>query len=67
MNQGRVCVGGHDLDNGFRSLRLLTSGGMNLREDADIGPGDGWEVTYADHAEPTPRMSKTSWSVPESG
>jgi hypothetical protein len=54
MNEGRVCVGAHDLDNEFRSLRLLTSGGMNLRETDDIGPGEVWEVTYTDHPEPDP-------------
>jgi hypothetical protein len=54
MNEGRVCVGAHDLDNGFRSLRLLTKSGMNLRETDDIGPGEVWEVTYADHPEPDP-------------
>jgi hypothetical protein len=40
MNQGRVCVGGHDLDANFRSVRLLTKGGMNLKEEDDIAPGE---------------------------
>jgi len=54
MNQGRVCVGGHDLDHDFRSLRLLTKAGMNLREEDDIAPGEVWELDYTDHAEPDP-------------
>lgn len=54
MNQGRVCVGAHDLDAEFRSLRLLTKSGMNLREEDDIGPGEIWELDYTPHAEPDP-------------
>jgi hypothetical protein len=54
MNQGRVCVGGHDLDDDFRSLRLLTKTGMNLREDLAIAPGEVWELEYVDHEEPDP-------------
>jgi hypothetical protein len=54
MNQGRVCVGGHDLDKNFRSLRLLTKGGMNIEEDAGIDVGEVWELDYEDHSEPDP-------------
>jgi hypothetical protein len=54
MNQGRVCVGGHDLDHHFRSLRLLTKAGMNIEEDADIAVGEIWELDYEDHSEPDP-------------
>jgi hypothetical protein len=54
MNQGRVCVGGHDLDRDFRSLRLLTKGGMNIKEDAGIDVGEIWELDYKDHPEPDP-------------
>lgn len=54
MNQGRVCVGGHDLDQDFRSLRLLTKGGMNIKEDAGIDVGEVWELGYEDHSEPDP-------------
>lgn len=54
MNQGRVCVGGHDLDQDFRSLRLLTKGGMNIKEAAEIDVGEIWQLDYEDHAEPDP-------------
>lgn len=54
MNQGRVCVGGHDLDHDFRSLRLLTKAGMNIRKDAGIDVGEVWELSYEDHPEPDP-------------
>jgi len=54
MNQGRVCVGGHDLDHGFRSLRLLTKAGMNIKEEVEIDVGDVVELDYADHPEPDP-------------
>jgi hypothetical protein len=54
MNQGRVCVGGHDLDRDFRSLRLLTKAGMNIKEDAEIEVGEVWELDYVDHPEPDP-------------
>jgi Dual OB-containing domain len=54
MNRGRVCVGGHDLDHDFRSLRLLTEEGMNLTEDAQIDLGEIWDLEYKDHADPDP-------------
>jgi hypothetical protein len=54
MNKGRVCVGGHDLDRDFRSLRLLTKGGMNLKEDDGIAVGQIWDLDYDDHAETDP-------------
>ena len=54
MTQGRVCVGGHDLDDGFRSLRLLTKAGMNVREELAIAPGEVWELDYADRPNPDP-------------
>jgi hypothetical protein len=54
MNQGRVCVGGHDLDDDFRSVRLLTSGGMNLKEEDAIAPSEIWELEYQPHTEPDP-------------
>jgi hypothetical protein len=54
MNQGRVCVGGHDLDSDFRSLRLLTKGGMNLKEEDGIAVGEIWNLDYEDHPETDP-------------
>jgi hypothetical protein len=54
MNQGRVCVGGHDLDDDFRSLRLLNKSGMNIKEEVGIDIGDLLELDYEDHPEPDP-------------
>lgn len=54
INRGRVCVGGHDLDDDFRSLRLLTKAGMNIEENANIDVGEVWELSYEDHPEPDP-------------
>jgi hypothetical protein len=54
MNHGRVCVGGHDIDSGFRSIRLLTRSGMNMPEDKPLAIGDVWELTYSDHEDPDP-------------
>jgi hypothetical protein len=54
MNRGRVCVGGHDLDHSFRSLRLLTKGGMNLEEDDQIDVGEVWDLEYNNHSDPDP-------------
>ena len=54
MRQGRVCVGGHDLDDGFRSLRLLTPGGRNLKAEAEIDVGEIWDLAYVDRPEPDP-------------
>lgn len=54
MNQGRVCVGGHDLDQDFRSLRLLTKAGMNIKEEVGIDIGDILDLDYQDHPEPDP-------------
>lgn len=54
MNQGRVCVGAHDLSEDFKSLRLLTNSGMNLQEQDDIAPGEVWELEYSAHPDPDP-------------
>jgi hypothetical protein len=49
MNKGRVCVGGHDLDRDFRSVRLLTPSGMNMPEEKPLVIGEIWELDYTDH------------------
>ena len=54
MRSGVVCVGGHDLDDEFRSLRLLTSDGQNLKEEYDIEPPEVWELKYATRADLEP-------------
>jgi len=52
MNKGRVCVGAHDLEDGFRSLRLLTPSGMNMPEDKPLAVGAIWDLDYNDHEDP---------------
>jgi hypothetical protein len=54
MNKGRVCVGGHDLDQDFRSIRLLTPSGMNMPEDKPLAVGAIWDLDYADLEDPDP-------------
>jgi hypothetical protein len=46
MNAARVCVGGHDLDDDFRSVRLLTKAGMNMPEDTKLAVGDLCDLEY---------------------
>ena len=46
MRQGRVCVGGHDLADGFRSLRLLQPDGTNMEEKTALAIGDVWELDF---------------------
>jgi hypothetical protein len=48
MRHERVCVGGHDLDHGFRSLRLLRSDGTNMLEKTALVIGDIWELDFRD-------------------
>lgn len=54
MNQGRVCVGGHDLDEDFRSVRLLTKGATYIKESAGIDVGEIWELDYVERPEIVP-------------
>jgi hypothetical protein len=54
MNSGRVCVGGHDLDDDFRSVRLLTPSARNMPEDKPLKIGDIWELDYAAREDPDP-------------
>jgi hypothetical protein len=51
MQQGRICVGAHDLDD-FRSLRLFHQDGSRLSEDADLDVGEVWELEYMPRANP---------------
>jgi len=53
MQQGRVCVGAHDLAD-FRSLRLFRYDGSRLKAEAGIDVGDVWEMHYVPRPHPTP-------------
>lgn len=46
MRGGHVCVGGHDLDQGMRSLRLLRPDGTNMVADTRFAIGQVWELNY---------------------
>jgi hypothetical protein len=48
MRNSRVCVGGHDLDADFRSVRLLRSDGSNMFETSPLAVGDIWAMEYRD-------------------
>ncbi len=45
MNNGRVCVGGFDIDNN-RYIRLLTENANNQNEDASYQVGQIYSVSY---------------------
>lgn len=46
MRGDHVCVGGHDLDEGMRSLRLLRRDGTNMPADTRFEVGQVWELSY---------------------
>lgn len=46
MHGARVCVGGHDLDEDMRSLRLMQPDGTNMPSDTRFGIGQVWELDY---------------------
>lgn len=46
MRGDHVCVGGHDLDERMRSLRLLQPDGTNMPADARFEIGHVWELDY---------------------
>lgn len=50
MRQERVCVGGHALDDGFRSLRLLRKDGSNMFEKDPLAIGAVWDLDYEPRA-----------------
>lgn len=47
MRGDRVCVGGHDLDDNMRSLRLMRPDGSNMPADTAFEVGDIWEFQYS--------------------
>lgn len=46
MRGGHVCIGGHDLDDRFRAVRLLNPFGRNWSSDAPFMVGETWDVRY---------------------
>lgn len=46
MRGDHVCVGGHDLNERMRSLRLLQPDGTNMPADARFEIGHVWELDY---------------------
>jgi hypothetical protein len=46
MRGNRICIGGHDLDRGFRSVRLLDAEGRHWMDTAPFAVGDLWQVRY---------------------
>jgi hypothetical protein len=46
MREGRVCVGAHDVDRNFLSLRLYRHDGTYLHEDDNIEIGQTWDLRY---------------------
>lgn len=48
MRHARVCVGGHDLEHRFRSLRLLQNDGTNMLEKTRLVIGDVWDLDFRD-------------------
>jgi hypothetical protein len=51
MKQDHICLGAHDLDDGFRSLRLFDGDGEYFKQDAHISPPEVWEFEYTPCAE----------------
>ncbi|MHB1469594.1 MAG: dual OB domain-containing protein [Solirubrobacteraceae bacterium] len=54
MRGGRFCVGGHDLDDAMRSVRLLRPDGTNMPADTRFEVGQVWRLDYepAPYAQP---------------
>lgn len=46
MQHGQLCIGGHDLDRNFRSVRLLDRFGAHWPGDCPFHVGDVWSVRY---------------------
>lgn len=46
MSRDYVCIGGHDLDNGFRSIRLLDPFGDNWTTASKFMVGEIWNIEY---------------------
>jgi hypothetical protein len=46
MRNGLICVGAHDLDNSFRSLRLFPTDNTRYADDAPFAIGDVFDLDY---------------------
>jgi hypothetical protein len=46
MGADHVCIGGHDLDDGFRAVRLLDPFGDNWTSRSRFMVGDTWHIQY---------------------
>jgi hypothetical protein len=46
MQHDRLCIGGHDLDNGFRGVRLLDKFGDHWPPDVPFSVGSLWRIRY---------------------
>jgi hypothetical protein len=56
MHHEHVCVGGHDLDCGFRGVRLLDKFGRYLTSDVPFMVGETWNLTYRRKPDPPPHV-----------
>lgn len=54
MHGGHLCIGGHDLDDGFRGVRLLDRFGGYWMADAPFMVGETWELRYRPKASARP-------------
>lgn len=52
--QVAVCVGGHDLNNDMRSVRLLKPDGANMPADTGFAVGHIWDLDYTPREHTTP-------------
>ena len=50
----RVCIGGHDIDQDMKSVRLLTPQADNQPADSPLAIGDIWELEYHPRPDVTP-------------
>jgi hypothetical protein len=46
MRGDHVCIGGHDLDNHFRGVRLLDRFGDHFTQESPFAVGDVWSIRY---------------------
>lgn len=56
MGGDHVCIGGHDLDHDFRSVRLLDADGWNWSSKAPFNPGEVWSIRYSEKATEPPHV-----------
>lgn len=54
MRGDHVCIGGHDLDRGFRGVRLLDKFGNHWTSDSPFMVGDRWAIRYIEKVSARP-------------